>query len=663
MSCSDSAVNAPDIFLSYNREDLAIARIYAEGLAAAGFTVWWDATLKSGEAYDEVTETALRTARAVLVLWSPRSVQSRWVRAEATIGQRNGTLVPVTIEQCERPVMFELTQTADLTAWHGEPHHPAWLALIEDLRRGSRRDRLESVPLVLAPAAASTPLLAVLPFDNLVGDQEMTYFSDGVSEEILHGIARAKGLKVIGKTSSFQFRGPDKTTRRIVSELKATHMLDGSVRRVGNNVRISAQLIETASQTTLWSDRYDRPLTDIFALQDEIAAAIADALDAHFTPKVSPMSIDGRAYDSYLKARTIYTQDMTSSDQARCIALLTDTVTRAPDFAAAWGLLALFRGLSNPCGSIAPGHDRDAGTTVEDADTIAAATAATRALALDPDCAPALMAQALLQPGFGNFRERRRLAELAFRLAPGDSIVAAFHAVVLATTGRVNDACKVLDEIVVREPLSPSYAARRAYFHRSAGHSNAAEMARTTAEAFPDSPVSRLVLGYITAYDGDMEGAAAIAAANSELRSLANLVEFLGSAQTMDPSGRTRFVRDTLAATRPFAFIVQIAVAAHVGEADVAFAELFDAIDHGRPFAYDANDEGRGVARANICGALFGLHSEALRRDPRFATLCVRLGLYDGWRETGEWPDCAEQVALYYDFRAACIAAAASRAA
>ena len=102
-----------DIFLSYNREDSDTARRFAEGLEREGFSVWWDQTLRSGEAYDEVTEAALKSAKAVVVLWSPRSVVSRWVLAEATIADRNKTLVPVMIEPCERPIMFELTQTAE----------------------------------------------------------------------------------------------------------------------------------------------------------------------------------------------------------------------------------------------------------------------------------------------------------------------------------------------------------------------------------------------------------------------------------------------------------------------------------------------------------------------------------------------------------------------
>lgn len=126
---------APDIFLSYNREDQATARRFAEAFAAEGFDVWWDVTLRSGEAYDEVTEAALRAAKAVVVLWSKRSVASRWVRAEATLGNRNGTLVPAMIEPCERPIMFELTQTAELSHWTGAADDKAWLAFLSDVRR------------------------------------------------------------------------------------------------------------------------------------------------------------------------------------------------------------------------------------------------------------------------------------------------------------------------------------------------------------------------------------------------------------------------------------------------------------------------------------------------------------------------------------------------
>ncbi len=124
----------PHIFLSYNRDDQEAAKQFVQGFEAAGLTVWWDATLRAGEAYDEITENALREARAVVVIWSKRSVASRWVRAEATLAQRLGTFIPCMIEPCERPILFELTQTADLTRWTGEPDDMPWLRFVEHVK-------------------------------------------------------------------------------------------------------------------------------------------------------------------------------------------------------------------------------------------------------------------------------------------------------------------------------------------------------------------------------------------------------------------------------------------------------------------------------------------------------------------------------------------------
>src|SRR5512138_385729 len=117
-----------DVFISYAREDAETAHRFADGFQSAGFSVWWDDALRSGEAFDVGIERALREARAVVVLWSTNSVSSRWVRAEATQADRNRTLVPVTIEPCQRPIIFELTHTADLSHWQGDPQEKGWQA-------------------------------------------------------------------------------------------------------------------------------------------------------------------------------------------------------------------------------------------------------------------------------------------------------------------------------------------------------------------------------------------------------------------------------------------------------------------------------------------------------------------------------------------------------
>ena len=122
------------IFLSYSRTDRPTAQIFAEALEAEGLTVWWDKVLKAGQTYDEVTEQMLRDAGVVVVLWSQTSVKSKWVRAEATLGQRNATVIPAMIEDADRPIMFELTQTANLIGWQGDRTNENWRNFIADIR-------------------------------------------------------------------------------------------------------------------------------------------------------------------------------------------------------------------------------------------------------------------------------------------------------------------------------------------------------------------------------------------------------------------------------------------------------------------------------------------------------------------------------------------------
>jgi TolB-like protein len=305
---------APDIFLSYNREDQAIARRFADAFAAQGFNVWWDATLRSGDAYDQITEKALKSAKAVVVLWSTRSVESRWVRAEATLADRNKTLVPVMIELCERPIMFELTQTADLCHWQGAHDDKVWLAFVADVHQfvGKTKDKFPAA--TNAPGTVSTvstpierlPSIAVLPFANLSGDKEQEYFSDGLAEEIINALAQLPGLKVIARTSAFAFKGQNTDIRRIAETLGVANILEGSVRRSGNRIRVTAQLIAASDGTHMWSERFDRELADVFAVQDEISAAISAALKiklapvADAKPRYTP---NLQAYEALLKAR------------------------------------------------------------------------------------------------------------------------------------------------------------------------------------------------------------------------------------------------------------------------------------------------------------------------------------------------------------------------
>ncbi|HTR00445.1 MAG TPA: TIR domain-containing protein [Candidatus Acidoferrum sp.] len=371
---------AADIFLSYSRDDQATARRFAEGLAREGFSVWWDVTLKSGEDYDKVTEDALRGAKAVVVLWSKKSVESRWVRAEATEADSLGTLVPVMIEPCKRPIMFELKQSAELSHWKGDASDTAWRALVSDIRRFVGKDAAPSsvahaaaapartqwyrtalgqfsltivVALILSiallplrtlktPDAPSDISLAVLPFDNLSSDPQQEYFSDGLAEELLNQLAQVKDLRVIARTSSFSFKGTKTDVRTIGDKLGAANVLEGSVQKDGNNLRINARLINAKTGSELWSQKFDRKLESVFAIQEEIAGAVTRALsiklDVGELSRANGGTNNIDAFDEFLRARQLRNQSGTDNMiQAR--QHYRRAVELDPGFVSAWSEL------------------------------------------------------------------------------------------------------------------------------------------------------------------------------------------------------------------------------------------------------------------------------------------------------------------------------------
>lgn len=156
-------MSGPDIFISYCREERPAARHFSECFAREGFDVWWDAVLRSGQTFDEVIEQQLRAAKAVVVLWSPRSVTSRWVRAEATLADRGNKLVPVIIEPCNLPIIFELTHAANLSGWNGDTSDPAWQTLVHDLRRLTGSEEAPPTPATTVGKRLAEPPVTPQP--------------------------------------------------------------------------------------------------------------------------------------------------------------------------------------------------------------------------------------------------------------------------------------------------------------------------------------------------------------------------------------------------------------------------------------------------------------------------------------------------------------------
>jgi eukaryotic-like serine/threonine-protein kinase len=199
---------------------------------------------------------------------------------------------------------------------------------------------LDQIPV--KPAAGHQPSIAVLPFANMSADKEQEYFSDGLAEEIINALVKIPGLKVIARTSAFAFKGQNTDIRKIAETLGVAHVLEGSVRRSGNRIRVTAQLITAADGSHLWSERYDRELADVFAVQDEISAAIAEALHTKLSPQATekPRYMPKLpAYEALLKAKHFHWK-VTPEAMAEAEVFYEQAIALDPQYALAHALYA-----------------------------------------------------------------------------------------------------------------------------------------------------------------------------------------------------------------------------------------------------------------------------------------------------------------------------------
>jgi TolB-like protein len=630
-----------DVFISYGHATTARqARSAAEALRAAGYSVWFDEDLPAHRAFRQEILAQLNAAKAALVIWSAEAASSDWVLSEADRAREAGKLVQLRIDGAPLPMPFDQIQCADLSGWSGEGEHPAWTkvaASVEDLVRPAKGSRVAPVPIP-ATAATGEPLLAVLAFDNLSDDRQMAYFSDGVSEEIQQTVARGADLKVIGRTSSFQLRGPDKAVRKVVADLKATHILDGSVRRYGSRVRISAQLIECDGETTLWSDRYDRDLTDFFALQDEIAASVAAALKIALPRSPPPSPIEPGAFDLFLRAQAY--DGIGSEGQLVRVKMLEEVVARAPAFARGWALLALLRALT-----LRTSHDEAAvGQTREQA-----TEAAHRALQLDPRMGLAFQALSEIEP-WAAYRAREALQERALAAAPNDAEVLAGAGLFCGGVGRASDGLALARRALELDPLSPWATRVLALQLGVAGLvDDQGRLLDAAMTRWPEGMAANAIIS--AARRGDRAKVESLIDAWSARsigwdRPRQDAIWFARNRLEPDPesiSGYLERQRAELARTGTVPLLAPTLLF-WLGLNDDAFG-LTDKAS----FAHMFDTPTAAPADRIYFGAIFS-RKEAFFRDRRFPRLCAKLGLCDYWVETGKWPDCADEVS--YDFRA-----------
>jgi len=481
------------VFLSYARADQQQAAQLAKALEANGFDVWWDALIEGGAAFARTIETALDDADAVVVAWSRASVASDWVLDEASRGRDERKLVPVSLDGTEPPLGFRQYQSVDISRWQGAADSRELAVLARAIRAAagpdvvSRRPRLPRVGTVrtsrrgvlsaaagvaLAGAAglyawkagylgarraASANSVAVLPFVNLSGDPDEDYFSDGLSEELRATLARNLELQVMAQASSARFRDRNEDAATIASKLGVAFLLDGTVRRSGNILRITADLIEGETGFSRWSQTFDRVMQDVFAIQSEIAVTVANALVARVAeadagganvPMLAPGSTRSvAAYDAYLRGRALYDLSADETSERAALAQFDAAIAADPGYAAAHAARA--RSLT----AIANQYGEVAELAALYGDAIAAAN---RAIELAPDYAEAYSTLGFtLFQGRLDARAARKPFERSRELGPGEATVMARYAQYSARIGRESDASEAIGRALLLDPLNP----------------------------------------------------------------------------------------------------------------------------------------------------------------------------------------------------------------
>jgi adenylate cyclase len=401
-----------DVFVSYARSDKARVAPLVAAIEEMGWTVWWDPDMCPGQEFDRQIALELKAATAVLVVWTRNSVESRWVRGEAREGAERGILVPIRFERADLPIDVRTLHTTDFDGWQEDPRSPQAQEVMRALSTMITRQRaLQSAATISDPGPAPSVrgharlAICVLPFANMSGDPEQEYFSDGITEDIITDLSKVSALAVTSRNSAFVFKGKHVDIPKVARELKVDHVLEGSVRKAGGRVRITAQLVNGSSNDHIWAERYDRDLSDIFALQDEISEAIVKALKLKLLPE-ERQAIEQRgtsnveAYNLYLMGRQLYVSG--PDGNARRAAAIIRLCARATEidsgYASAWALMAHAQMILRR----SDGEKGDSGLI-----------AAERALALDPNLPEAHAAKARILADAGRHDEASAEIDIA----------------------------------------------------------------------------------------------------------------------------------------------------------------------------------------------------------------------------------------------------------
>ena len=671
-----------DIFISYARADRDKIEKLSQALEAEGYSVWWDRHIAGGADFSQEIERELTAAKTVIAAWSKEAVASTWVKDEAIVARDANKLIPISLDGVQSPLGFKQFHLVDLAGWKGGAANPAFDELLHSIRarlsgemsaapepaKTSWPDRLKrpvpatviglvvlivavtafnflsapSIPRAIegAPetlrAAAPEKSIAILPFADMseAGDQE--YFSDGIAEEILNALVKIDDLHVAGRTSSFVFKGENIDLREVGRTLNVTHILEGSVRKQGDAVRITAQLVKSEDGFHLWSESYDGTLEDIFSLQESISQSVAAEMKVllgrgQAMQLADTLTDNNDAYDLFLKGRDLLEQRLKEGAVQEGIALLREAVALDPDFAEAWASYA--EGMI-----VLPDYNEDtAGVRETQAE---ARRAARKALTLKPDLALAHGVLSMADYYNMDFASALAGSNEALALAPDNPRLLLWRGAVEIALGNLQNAASVVRQAVNIDPLSDSISANYSGILYLAGDFDEAERVALRNEKLGLT----LSAGYIRAETAFARGDKR-AAIKIRLEDLDILFE------SQPPEERNpQLIRDAKLAYRGvYGGLIERAVistlmATYAPDDDIKIPDnylvLILQLGEWEAFLKRFRNPDASYSGAVWSAVWDGYKSgpQTLRKQKQFRDFIEDIGIADIWRERG-WPD------------------------
>ena len=459
-----------DIFLSYARSDFDRVKPLAEALIARGASVWWDQHMRSGDEFSKEIERELKNAGAVIVCWSRNGVKSRWVRDEATIAARQGKLKAVSLDGEEPPIGYMQFHAQDLSNWSGAHDSEAITSLLSSCANNANPNAASDSTAAATDALPSETRmgaairrqhenrnvsLVVLPFQTISTDPADQVLSLAIHEDLTTQLARVRGYFVISRTTASVCAKNNMSVADLGADLGVSYVLEGSLRRAHDDVRVTAQLIDAKTGGHVAALRFDRPYTELLELQNDLIAKIVNCLGSEINlaevrrlearANANPTAVDHLNKAQSLMAKKGWNRDGLSATMEA----LEKAITRDPEYAPAISQLALVKGMAAQFGLV-DGPHKDIRDEV--------IGLANRAVALEGDASDVLGFAGCACCDVGEIDHGFRMLEKAFEIDPSNAQAVAAFGWAHMMLGRHDEAIEYSEAALRISPQQPALA-------------------------------------------------------------------------------------------------------------------------------------------------------------------------------------------------------------